>query len=95
MTGPNGNSIVLPMTGGFKADGWAVMPDNDTYYTTANLYPAEQQLDKDKYLYAVALKWPMFAEETASGGIEEPSFGSIRRNRGVVVRPVFDLYSNK
>ena len=95
VTGPNGNSIVLPMTGGFKADGWAIMPDNDTYYTTANLYPAELQSDKDKYLYAVALKWPMFAEETASGGIEEPSFGSIRRNRGVVVRPVFDLYSNK
>lgn len=95
VTGPNGNSIVLPMTGGFKADGWAVMPDNDTYYTTANLYPAEQLSDKDKYLYAVALKWPMFAEETASGGIEEPSFGSIYRDRGVVVRPVFDLYSNK
>lgn len=95
VTGPNGNSIVLPMTGGFKADGWNVMPDYDTYYTTANLYPAEQLSDKDKYRYAVALKWPMYAEETASGGIEEPSFGSIFRNRGVVVRPVFDLYSNK
>ena len=95
VTGPNGNSIVLPMTGGFKADGWGVMPDNDTYYTTANLYPAEQLSDKDKYLYAVALKWPMFAEETSSESIEEPSFGSIYRNRGVVVRPVFDLYSNK
>lgn len=95
VTGPNGNSIVLPMTGGFKADGWAVMPDYDTYYTTANLYPAEQLLDEDKYLYAVALTWPMFAEKTASGSIEEPSFGSIFRNRGVVVRPVFDLYSNK
>lgn len=95
VTGPNGNSIVLPMTGGFKADGWAVMPDNDTYYTTANLYPAEQLLDEDKYLYAVVLTWPMFAKETSSGGIEEPSFGSIFRNRGVVVRPVFDLYSNK
>ena len=95
VTGPNGNSIVLPMTGGFKADGWAVMPDYDTYYTTANLYPAEELSDEDKYLYAVALKWPMYAEETASGGIEEPSFGSIFRNRGVVVRPVFDLYSNK
>ena len=95
VTGPNGNSIVLPMTGGFKADGWAVKPDNDTYYTTANLYPADELSDKDKYLYAVALKWPMFAEETSSGGIEEPSFGSIFRNRGVVVRPVFDLYSNK
>lgn len=95
VTGPNGNSIVLPMTGGFKADGWNVMPDYDTYYTTANLYPAERLSDEDKYLYAVALKWPMYAEETASGGIEEPSFGSIFRNRGVVVRPVFDLYSNK
>ena len=95
VTGPNGNSIVLPMTGGFKADGWNVMPDYDTYYTTANLYPAEQLSDEDKYLYAVALKWPMYAEETASGGIKEPSFGSIFRNRGVVVRPVFDLYSNK
>ena len=95
VTGPNGNSIVLPMTGGFKADGWAVMPDNDTYYTTANLYPAELQLDEDKYLDAVVLTWPMFAEETSSGGIEEPSFGSILRSRGVVVRPVFDLYSNK
>lgn len=95
VTGPNGNSIVLPMTGGFKADGWGVMPDYDTYYTTANLYPAEQLSDEDKYLYAVALKWPMYAEETSSGGIEEPSFGSILRSRGVVVRPVFDLYSNK
>lgn len=95
VTGPNGNSIVLPMTGGFKADGWNVMPDYDTYYTTANLYPAEQLLDEDKYLYAVALTWPMYAEETSSGSIEEPSFGSIFRNRGVVVRPVFDLYSNK
>ena len=95
VTGPNGNSIVLPMTGGCKADGWAVMPDYDTYYTTANLYPAELQLDEDKYLDAVVLTWPMYAEETASGGIEEPSFGSILRSRGVVVRPVFDLYSNK
>lgn len=95
VTGPNGNSIVLPMTGGFKSDGWGVMPDYDTYYTTANLYPAELQLDKDKYQEAVVLKWPMYAEETASGGIEEPSLGKTYRDFGVVVRPVFDLYSNK
>lgn len=95
VTGPNGNSIVLPMTGGFRADGWGVMPDYDTYYTTANLYPAEQQLDEDKYQEAVALTWPMYAEENASGYIEEPSFGPIYRDFGVVVRPVFDLYSNK
>lgn len=95
VTGPNGNSIVLPMTGGFKANGWGVRPDYDTYYTTANLYPAEQQSDKDKYQEAVALTWPMYAEETASGGIEEPSLGRIYRDFGVVIRPVFDLYSNK
>ena len=96
VTGPNGNSIVLPMTSGFRADGWGVRPDNDTYYTTANLYPPADELsDEYKYQKAVALTWPMFAKETSSGGIEEPSFRSIFRDFGVVVRPVFDLYSNK
>ncbi|WP_297219903.1 hypothetical protein [uncultured Prevotella sp.] len=96
VTGPNGNSIVLPMTSGFRADGWGVRPDNDTYYTTANLYPPADELsDKYKYQKAVALTWPMFAKETSSEGIEEPSFKSIFRDFGVVVRPVFDLYSNK
>ena len=95
VTGPNGNSIVLPMTGGFRADGWGVQPDIDTYYTTANLCPVELLSDKDKYQKAIALTWPMFAKETSSEGIEEPSFKSIYRDFGVVVRPVFDLYSNK
>lgn len=88
VTGPNGNSIVLPTTSGFKADGWGVQPDYDIYYTTANLYPAE-------YKKAVALTWPMFAKETLSECIEELSFKSIHRDYGVVIRPVFDLYSNK
>ena len=96
VTGPNGNSIVLPTTSGFKADGWGVQPDYDIYYTTANLYPPVDELsDKYKYQKAVALTWPMFAEETSSEGIEEPSFKSIFRDFGIVVRPVFDLYSNK
>ena len=96
VTGPNGNSIVLPMTGGFKADGWGVQPDYDIYYTTANLYPPADELSNEyKYQKAVALTWPMFAEETSSEGIEEPSFKSIFRDFGIVVRPVFDLYSNK
>ena len=95
VTGPSGNSIVLPMTGGFRADEWGVQPDIDTYYTTANLCPAELLSDKDKYQKAIALTWPMFAKETSSEGIEEPSFKSIYREFGVVVRPVFDLYSNK
>ena len=96
VTGPNGNSIVLPTTSGFRADGWGVQPDYDIYYTTANLYPPADELsDEYKYQKAVALTWPMFAEETSSEGIEEPSFKSIFRDFGVVVRPVFDLYSNK
>ena len=95
VTGPNGNSIVLPMTGGFRSDGWGVQPDIDTYYTTANLCPVELLSDKDKYQKAIALTWPMFAKETSSEGIEEPSFKSIYRDFGVVIRPVFDLYSNK
>lgn len=97
VTGPNGNSIVLPMTSGFKADGWwGVQRDYDIYYTTANLYPPADELsDEYKYRKAVALTWPMFAKETSSEGIEEPSFKSIFRDYGIVVRPVFDLYSNK
>ena len=96
VTGPNGNSIVLPMTSGFKADGWGVQPDYDIYYTTANLYPPADELSNEyKYQKAVALTWPMFAKETPWEGIEEPSFKSIFRDFGVVVRPVFDLYSNK
>ena len=95
VTGPNGNSIVLPTTSGFKADGWGVQPDYDIYYTTANLYPADELSDEYKYRKAVALTWPMFAKETLSECIEELSFKSIFRDYGVVVRPVFDLYSNK
>lgn len=90
VTGPSGNSIVLPTTSGFKADGWGVQPDYDIYYTTANLCPVDLQ-----YRKAVALTWPMFAKETLSENIEKLSFKSIFRDYGVVVRPVFDLYSNK
>lgn len=97
VTGPSGNSIVLPTTSGFKADGWwGVQPDYDIYYTTANLYPPADELsDKYKYRKAVALTWPMFAKETLSENIEELSFKSIFRDYGIVIRPVFDLYSNK
>ena len=96
VTGPNGKSIVLPMTGGFRGDGWGVSPDNDTYYTTANLYLYPDGLsDQYSYKRAVALKWPFFAEETSSGSIKKPWLGTIWRSDGVVVRPVFDRYSNK
>lgn len=98
VTGPNGNYIILPATGGVKRTGVYFGHeyfDYDTFYTTANLYPAKESPVDEKYEDAVALTWPIYAEETSSGSIEEPSFRSTYRPYGVVVRPVFDLYSNK
>ena len=94
VTGPNGKSIILPMTGGFEfAGGYSHNDKNNTYYTTANLYPAEKLPDDDKYREAVALTWSFFAE--SDGSVKYPWFASTRRVFGIVVRPVFDLYSNK
>lgn len=95
VTGPNGKYIILPATVGSRADGLNVTPDNDTYYTTANLYPAEKLSDNKKYKRAVALTWPYFAEETSSGSINKPWLSSIPRDHGLVIRPVFDRYSDK
>lgn len=95
VTGPNGNYIILPMTGGVRCDAWFDPTDDNTYYTTANLYPAENLSDTDKYKMAVVLTWPLFVDETSDEGIKEPWFASMLRVFGVVVRPVFDLYSNK
>lgn len=95
VTGPNGKSIILPQTGGFRENIAFFVSDEDTYYTTANLWPAEGLSDKDKYRKAVALAWPFLAEKTSSGSIKKPTFRSMRRVFGVVVRPVFDRYSNK
>ena len=95
VTGPNGNYIILPMTGGVRCDAWFDPTDDNTYYTTANLYPAENLSDTYKYKMAVVLTWSLFADETSDEGIKEPWFASMLRVFGVVVRPVFDLYSNK
>ena len=95
VTGPNGNSIVLPATIGFRCDGIHDATDMNTYYTTADLYPAKDSPDKYKYKLAAAFTWPIFAEDASSTSIEESWFGSIIRSYGIVVRPVFDLYSNK
>ena len=95
VTGPNGNYIILPMTGGVRCDAWFDPTDDNTYYTTANLYPAENLSDTYKYKMAVVLTWSLFADGTSDEGIKEPWFESMLRVFGVVVRPVFDLYSNK
>ena len=95
VTGPNGKYIILPATVGSRADGVNVSPNYDTYYTTANLYPAEKLSDNKKYKRAVALTWPYFAKETSSGSINKPWLSSIPRDHGLVIRPVFDRYSDK
>lgn len=95
VTGPNGKSIILPMTDSFRCDAWIDYSDEDTYYTTANLWPAEGLSDGWKYRKAVALAWPFVAEKTSSGSIKKPTFRSVIRPFGVVVRPVFDRYSDK
>ena len=95
VTGPNGNSIVLPATIGFRCEGMHDATDMNTYYTTTDLYPAKDSPDDYKYQLAAAFTWPIFAEDASSTSIEESWFGSIIRSFGIVVRPVFDLYSNK
>ena len=91
VTGPNGKYIILPATVGSRADGLNVSPNYDTYYTTANLYPAEKLSDNKKYKRAVALTWPYSAE----GSIKKPRLAPKARDHGVVIRPVFDRYSDK
>lgn len=93
VTGPSGNYIILPMTGGVVCDGRYDSTDKNTYYTTANLYPAEKLSDDLKYQKAVALTWPFFAEP--DGKVKKPWLGSTYRQFAIVIRPVFDLYSNK
>lgn len=93
VTGPSGNSIILPMTAGVVCDGIYDYTDKNTYYTTANLYPAEKSPDEWKYQKAVTLTWPYFAE--SDGKVKYPWFAATYRQFAVVIRPVFDLYSNK
>lgn len=93
VTGPSGNSIILPMTGGVVCDGWYDYTDKNTYYTTANLYPAEKSPDDWKYQKAVTLTWSFFAE--SDGSVKYPWFAATYRQFAIVIRPVFDLYSNK
>ena len=93
VTGPSGNYIILPMTAGVVCDGFYDYTDKNTYYTTANLYPAEKSPDDWKYQKAVTLTWPYFAE--SDGSVKYPWFAATYRQFATVIRPVFDLYSNK
>ena len=97
VTGPNGNSIILPNSNGYKFEKGYEKEDY-TFYTTSTLRPRNEPLFYDYLndMTAWTVRWSIEAKETSDGNIEEPYFDDeILRNCGFVVRPVFDLYSNK
>ena len=97
VTGPNGNSIILPNSNGYKFEKGYEKEDY-TFYTTSTLRPRNEPLFYDYLndMTAWTVRWSIEAKETSDGNIEEPYFDDdIRRMCGVVIRPVFDLYSNK
>lgn len=97
VTGPNGNSITLPNSNGYKFEKGYEKEDY-TFYTTSTLRPRNEPLFYDYLndMTAWTVRWSIEAKETSDGNFEEPYFDDdIRRMCGFVIRPVFDLYSNK
>ena len=97
VTGPNGNSIILPNSNGYKFEKGYEKEDY-TFYTTSTLRPRNEPLFYDYLndMTAWTVRWSIEAKETSDGNIKEPYFDDdIRRMCGFVIRPVFDLYSNK
>lgn len=96
VTGPNGNYIILPNSNGYKFKKGYEKEDY-TFYTTSTLHPRDKYNGYYDYLNdmtAWSVRWSI--EETSDGNIKEPYFDDdIRRMCGFVIRPVFDLYSNK
>lgn len=97
VTGPNGNSIILPNSNGYKSEKGYEKEDY-TFYTTSTLRPRNEPLFYDYLndMTAWTVRWSIEAKETSDGNIGEPYFDDeILRMCGFVIRPVFDLYSNK
>lgn len=97
VTGPNGNYIILPNSNGVKFKKGYDHEDY-TFYTTSTLRPRNEPLFYDYLndMTAWTVRWSIEAKETSDGNIEEPYFDDdILRMCGFVIRPVFDLYSNK
>lgn len=98
VTGPNGNYIILPNSGGYKF-GKGYENEDYTYYTTSTLHPRNEYYGINDWLNdmtAWTVKWYIEAKETSDGNFEKPYFeAKIRRMCGFVIRPVFDFYANK
>lgn len=98
VTGPNGNSIILPNSNGCKFEKGYEKEDY-TFYTTSTLRPRNEYYWPNDWLNdmtAWTVRWSIEAKETSDRNFEKPYFDDeILRNCGFVIRPVFDLYSNK
>ena len=98
VTGPNGNYIILPNSGGYKFEKGYENEDY-TYYTTSTLRPRNEFYGINDWLNdmtAWKVKWYIEAKETSDGNFEKPYFDDkVRRMCGFVIRPVFDFYANK
>ena len=98
VTGPNGNYIILPNSGGYKF-GKGYEYEDYTYYTTSTLRPRNEYYGINDWLNdmtAWKVRWYIEAKETSDGNFEKPYFeAKIRRMCGFVIRPVFDFYANK
>ena len=98
VTGPNGNYIILPNSGGYKFEKGYENEDY-TYYTTSTLRPRNEFYGINDWLNdmtAWKVKWYIEAKETSDGNFEKPNFDDkVRRMCGFVIRPVFDFYANK
>lgn len=98
VTGPNGNSIILPNSNGVKFKKGNVQEDF-TFYTTSTLHPLNKYYGIKDWLNdmsAWSVRWSIEAKKASDGNFEKPYFDYDEfRNCGFVIRPVFDLYSNK
>lgn len=92
VTGPNGNSIILPNSNGVKFKKGYDHEDY-TFYTTSTLRPLNKYNWPNDWLNdmtAWTVKWSFIAKKASDGNIEKPYLDDdIFRNCGFVIRPVY------
>lgn len=92
VTGPNGNSIILPNSNGVKFKKGYDHEDY-TFYTTSTLRPLNKYYGPNDWLNdmtAWTVKWSFIAKKASDGNIEKPYLDyDIFRNCGFVIRPVY------
>ena len=83
VTGPNGNSIVLPMTGTRQASGDEQIKATKAYYWTSTLLPRNMQADYNYQSDVACAAWCVKFDAGA-----QPQIGAAIRCYGMGIRPV-------